>query len=175
MENSGEKEMTEGTLSANEIAVGSLLAGGRGGIGGAWNAGAWPAVGSVGAPYANMATVQHSLDDTKDCVRSGNEALRSEFNHSSVLHQLFAQQLQAGQTHLEMTREMAAIRAEGAECCCELKGEIKDLEVSRLKDELAKSRDANNITATVQGTAAAIGPVVAQAVAQALAQIHHPS
>ena len=166
METTEEKKMDSSSLNATEIAVGSLLSGrGVGGVGG----GAWNNSGIVGAPYAGLATIQHSVDDAKECVRTGNTALRTEFNHSSLLHQMFSQQLGAGQTHLEMTREIAAVRAEAKECCCELKGEIKDLEVSRLKDELAQSRDANNITATVQGTATALAPVIAQAVAQAVA------
>lgn len=156
MENAGEEEMDNGTtLGATEIAIGSLLAGGRGIGGGAWGGG-FPAVGSVGAPYANMSTIQHGIGHLEDCVRTGNIELRTEFNNSNLTSLLFQQQTAAGQHHLEMTREIAAVRAEAKDCCCDLKSEIKDLEVSRLKDELARSRDANNITATVQGVVAAI-------------------
>lgn len=167
METTEEKKMDSSSLNATEIAVGSLLPG-RGGVGGV-GGGAWNSGGIIGAPFAGLSTIQHSIDDAKDCIRGGNSQLRSEFNNNHLIDILFQQDSRAGQTHLEMTREMAAIRAEAKECCCDLKGEIKDLEVSRLKDELAQSRDANNITATVQGTAAALAPVIAQAVAQAVA------
>lgn len=157
MENSdGGNTMDNGnTLGATEIAVGSLLANRGGYGGGAWGGG-WPAVGSLGAPYANMSTVQHGISHLEDCVRTGNTSLRDEFNNSNLIGLLFNQQQLVGQNHLEMTREIAAVRSESAKCCCELKTEIKDIEVSRLKDELAQARDSNNITATVAGVVQAI-------------------
>jgi len=161
--------MSDSSLNATEIAVGSLLAGNGGvgggvGVGGAWNNG-----GIAGAPFAGLATIQHSVDDAKDCIRGGNAQLRSEFNNSNMIGMIFQQQTAGGQQHLEMTREIAAVRAEQKECCCETKILIKDNEISRLKDERDRAVDSNNITATVAGTAAAMAPMIAQAVAAAMA------
>lgn len=151
---------------------GNFYGGGEGGNGGfgpwagpASNAARIESVGKTVGLEANC--INGTLESLTRTLASDATNKNISDANGRICDRLSAMEAQSARDLLQVTRDQNDARAEAAKCCCdiqlqaandkaELKSEIKDLEVSRLKDELAKARDANNISATVQQTIAAM-------------------
>lgn len=169
MNDTGENTM-EGRTNIDDFLT---VRGFGGGYGGYMGGGYGPSAG-IGASYAGLGSIQHGIECNRDIYQSGNqtvltgiENLERANSFNRLCDKLSDQNTVIGQNMLQLTRDQNDARAEAAKCCCdikvqaandkaELKADIKELEVSRLKDELSKARDANNISETVERTLAAM-------------------
>ena len=121
-------------LTANDIALGSLLAGGTRYGGGAWGNG-YPGLDVFAGPGSNAVRIEKVEDttrDTADCImgklganldRISDQALEgrriSQFD--SLRNALYLQEVNSNNRFRDIEREMNANAREAAKCCCDLK------------------------------------------------------
>lgn len=146
-----EQKMDNSSLNATEIAVGSLLAGGRGGYGygGAWGGG-MPGYGPWASPSANAVrldrnddNVNHQGNCTRELLSYQNLANLNAFENAERLNQFtdirdgqFRGELRVSdlisRNQMDALRNAADIRQQISDCCCDSK--VLNLE-SQLKNQ----------------------------------------
>lgn len=141
-----EVQMGDSSLNATEIAVGSLLAGGRGGYGGggAWGGSGW--TDTFTTPGANSVRIDRNASEaaayhahTLSSMEFGNTAIRDQFDaatraaqFSSIADKINEGDVRAAdqrfQSELRTNDRLLALQAEinqnarvAADCCCDLK------------------------------------------------------
>lgn len=133
--------MEDKNLSANDIALGSLLTGNRGGGygyggGGAWGGGGYGSGhGSFAGPGSNAVRMDRNaqvIEDQNDCTRSVLGGAIDNMNNSfeSVARQgqfnelkdgQFRSELRNGDRLRDIENTIAANAKEAAQCCCDAK------------------------------------------------------
>lgn len=145
----GNDKMGEGSLNATEIAVGSLLAGGRG-YGGYGGGGAWGGYGGGYGPFAspganavrlnrNAQFIENQADCTREVLGRAIDSNSNSFENLTRQNQfdrlcdrisegamdnrdqIFRQELRNGDRLRDIEREMNANARIAADCCCDLK------------------------------------------------------
>jgi len=157
--------MDNSSLNATEIAVGSLLAGNRGGGygGGAWGGGYY------GRPFAddgsnavrlnrNAQFTENQADCTRDVINTGIDRISNAFESAERARQFtdirdgqFRQELRNSDQIAALSQRIEANAREAAECCCKLErqacedkaailAEIKAVETRQVRDQLNVER-----------------------------------
>lgn len=147
--------MDNSSLNATEIAVGSLLAGNRGGGygGGAWGGGYY------GRPFADDGTnavrinrngqfIENQADYTRDSINSGIDRVANAFENAERARQFsdirdgqFRLELRTNDRLLALQAEMNANARTAADCCCEVKlNQCKDTAALMAEIKAVESR-----------------------------------
>lgn len=120
-------------LTANDIALGSLLAGGNR-YGGAWGNG-YPGLDVFAGPGSNAVRIEKAegvTRDTASCImgsiggsldRISDQAMegRRMSQFDSIRNALYLQEVNTNNRFRDVEREMNANAREAAKCCCEVK------------------------------------------------------
>lgn len=138
-------KMTDSSLNATEIAVGSLLAGNRGGHGGggAWGGG-YSGYGPFASPGANAVRLdrnaqlgENQADCTREVLGKQMDDTRTAFsaaeiarNFQRVCDSLNTAEFRTSDRLRDIEREMNANARVAAECCCETQKEILKLDAA---------------------------------------------
>ena len=164
----GGKQM-DSSLNATEIAVGSLLAGGRGYGGyGAWGGG-YGGVAPFAGPASNAVRLDRNaqaIEDQADCTRSvlgiqmdsTREAFTTAQNNNQftrVCDRLSDLEFRTSDRLRDIEREMNANARAAADCCCRLERQacedkaeilaaIQSVETRRVRDDLDQARSRIN-------------------------------
>ena len=115
-------------------------------------------------PGSNAVRINRNAELTKlslDRVSDQNEETRRNLGEARIFDtvvtgdnricdSIAAQNNAMGQNMLQLTRELAAVRAEAAECCCETKLLIKDTTIDNLRAEAA-TNNKNEILNAMAG------------------------
>jgi hypothetical protein len=135
--------MEQSSINANEIAVGSLLAGrmnggGYGGGGGAWGGGGRGGYGMYGSPGMNAVRIdrnaqeiENQADHTRDQIHEAAHTIENSFENatrSSEFGAIKDGQFRAELRQTDRARDLAMalsdISAATAKCCCETQASI---------------------------------------------------